>query len=99
MGVEVEIVGSDEDIISDDKSLNLMWLIKFSSWVKRSASGMKASAVGDRWDMLNINLKNDLSRFDQGFNNKKIKFSYLKSSNTYVVSTEFSIIFWKPKTC
>ena len=75
----VEVVWSDEEIISNDKSTNLIWLIKFSSWVKRSASGMKASAVGDRWDMLNINLKNNLSRFDQGFNNKNIKFSYLKT--------------------
>ena len=40
---------------------------------------MNASAVGEKWDMLNINLKNNLSRFDQGFNNKEIKFSYLKT--------------------
>ena len=41
---------------------------------------MNASAVGERWDMIKINLKKNLSRFNQeGVNNKIIIFSYLKT--------------------
>ena len=48
----VELVWSDEEFMSDDKRRGWSWLIKLWSWNKRSASGMNASVLGEREDII-----------------------------------------------